>query len=211
MAVVVRLMTRLKWGYMWPALKWVSTLIIKPHRGTGSKGNREVYQDCIIPSAVLSGNMEQSVDVMIASLHEKYPFIELSSRLSIRFDGIVDYISHWVHISWHFCLDYKCTQLSVNWENNGSDNYLSPVLRQAITWTNGGLLLIRLVGTNFREIWIGIIFFSFKKMHLKLLSARMAAISSRGRWVNKSSQEPIHKPIHTECKTIKKRTISYSI
>ena len=36
------------------------------------------------------------------------------------------------------------------------------------------------------EIWIGILSFSFKKMHLKMLSARMAAILSWGIWVKTS-------------------------
>ena len=39
-------------------------------------------------------------------------------------------------------------------------------------------------GTDFNEIWIRILSFSLMKMHLKKSSARMAAILSRGRWVN---------------------------
>ena len=70
---------------------------------------------------------------------------------------------------------------SVNWVSIGSGNGLSPVWRQAITntWINTGLLSIGLLGTNFSEIWIGILSFSFKKMHSQLLSARMSAILSR--------------------------------
>ena len=34
----------------------------------------------------------------------------------------------------------------------GSDNGLSPGRRQAIIWTNAGLLFIRTLGTNFSEI-----------------------------------------------------------
>ena len=56
--------------------------------------------------------------------------------------------------------------------------------RQAITWTNAGLLSIRPLGTNFSEIWIEIQNFSFMEIHLKMLSAKLAAILSRGRWVN---------------------------
>ena len=51
----------------------------------------------------------------------------------------------------------------------GSDNGLSPDRRQAIIWTNAGLLLIGPLGTNFSEILIEILTFSFKKMHLKVL------------------------------------------
>ena len=54
----------------------------------------------------------------------------------------------------------------------GSDNGLSPGRRQAIIWTNAGILLIGLLGTNLSEILIGIQTFSFRKMHLKTSSAK---------------------------------------
>ena len=53
-----------------------------------------------------------------------------------------------------------------------SDNGLSPGRRQTIIWTNAGILLIGPLGTNFNEILIGIQTFSFKKMHLKMASAK---------------------------------------
>ena len=68
---------------------------------------------------------------------------------------------------------------SVNWVIIASGNGLSPVRRQAITWTNARLLSIRLLGTNFNEIWIGILSISFKKVHFKMSSAETAAILSR--------------------------------
>ena len=54
----------------------------------------------------------------------------------------------------------------------GSDNGLSPGRRQAITWTNVGILLIGPLGTNFSEMLIEIHTFSFKKIHLKMSSAK---------------------------------------
>ena len=54
----------------------------------------------------------------------------------------------------------------------GSDNGLSPGRRQVIIWTNAGILLIWPLRTNFNEISIGIQTFSFKKMHLKMASAK---------------------------------------
>ena len=54
----------------------------------------------------------------------------------------------------------------------GSDNGLSPGRRQAIIWTNDGLLLIGPLGTNFSEILSKIHTFSFRKMHLKTSSAK---------------------------------------
>ena len=72
----------------------------------------------------------------------------------------------------------------VNWVSIGSDNGLSPGRRQAIIWTNAGILLIQTLRTNFSEILSEIHTFLFKKMHLKMSSAKVAAILSRGRWVN---------------------------
>ena len=58
------------------------------------------------------------------------------------------------------------------WTIIASDNGLSPGRRQAIIWTNTGILLIGPLGTNFNEILIEIQTFSFKKMHLKMSSAK---------------------------------------
>ena len=54
----------------------------------------------------------------------------------------------------------------------GSDNGLSPGRRQAIIRTNTGILLMGPLGTNLSEILIGIQKFSFKKMYLKMSSAK---------------------------------------
>ena len=54
----------------------------------------------------------------------------------------------------------------------GSDNGLSPGRRQAIIWTNAGILLIWTLGKNLSEILSEIHAFSFKKMRLKRSSAK---------------------------------------
>ena len=64
----------------------------------------------------------------------------------------------------HFCIS-KLTSI-------GSDNGLSPGRRQAIIWTNAGILVIGPLGTNLSEILIKIHTFWFKKMHLKMLSRK---------------------------------------
>ena len=53
-----------------------------------------------------------------------------------------------------------------------SDNGLSPGRRQAIIWANARILLIEPLGTILSEILIAIQTFSFKKMHLKMASAK---------------------------------------
>ena len=65
--------------------------------------------------------------------------------------------------------DYICVG---NLTTIGSDNGLSPGLRQAITWTNVGMLLIGPLRTNFSEMLIEIDTFSLKKIHLKMSSGK---------------------------------------
>ena len=97
-------------------------------------------------------------------------------------------LNHWGRVT-HICAG-KLTII-------GSDNGLSPGRRQAIIWTNAGILLIRPLGTNFSEILIGIQTFSFKKMYLKMSSAKWRPFClglnvltdsiSRPQWVDKPS------------------------
>ena len=54
----------------------------------------------------------------------------------------------------------------------GSDNGLSHGRRQAIIWTSAGIVFTGPLGTNFSEILIRVQTFSFKKMHLKIASAK---------------------------------------
>ena len=53
-----------------------------------------------------------------------------------------------------------------------SDDGLSPGRRQAIIWNNAGILLIGPLGTNFNDLLIKIHTFSFRKIHLKMLSGK---------------------------------------
>ena len=72
-------------------------------------------------------------------------------------------LTHWGRVT-HICVG-KLTII-------GWDNGLSPSRRQAIIWTNAGILLIQTVGTNFSEILSKTQMFSFKKMHLNMLSVK---------------------------------------
>ena len=73
------------------------------------------------------------------------------------------WLTHWGWVT-HICIG-KLTIIA-------SDNGLSPGQCQAIIWTNAGILLIGPLGTKFNEILIEIHTFSFKKMHLKMTSAK---------------------------------------
>ena len=72
-------------------------------------------------------------------------------------------LTHWGRVT-HICVS-KQTII-------GSDNGLSPGLRQAIIWTNTGISLIGTLETNFNEILIEIHKFSVKKIHFKMLSGK---------------------------------------
>ena len=72
-------------------------------------------------------------------------------------------LTHWGRVT-HICVS--------DLPDIGSDNGLSPGRRQAIISTNAGLLLIRTLWTNSSEIFSEINTFSFKKMCLKISSAK---------------------------------------
>ena len=97
-------------------------------------------------------------------MHEGYLTIIRWGNIN-RFISSTPYVelTHWGRVT-HICV-VKLTII-------GSDNGLSPGRRQAIIWTNAGILLIGPLGTNFIQILIGIQTFSFKKMHLKMSSAK---------------------------------------
>ena len=72
-------------------------------------------------------------------------------------------LTHWGRVT-HICVS-KLTII-------GADNGLSPGRRQAIIWTNAGILLTGPLGTNVNEISIEIHAFSFKEFHLKMSSGK---------------------------------------
>ena len=66
----------------------------------------------------------------------------------------------------------------------GSDNGLSSDWHQAIIWTNAGILLIGPLDPNFSEFLIENYIFSFKKMHLKMLSVKWRPFCLSLNWLN---------------------------
>ena len=72
-------------------------------------------------------------------------------------------LSHWARAT-HICVSKLPTI--------GSDNGLSPGQRQAIIWTNAGILLIGPLWISFSDFFIEIATFSFKKIRFKVSSAK---------------------------------------
>ena len=81
---------------------------------------------------------------------------------------------HWGRVT-HICIG--------NITIIGPDNGLSFGRRQAIIWTNAGILLIWTVGTNFSEILIEILTFSLKNAFESVV-CEMAAMLFRSKCVN---------------------------
>ena len=90
-------------------------------------------------------------------------FTEIDLQSTHKCDVYYRQLTHWGRVT-HICVG-KQTII-------GSDNGLSPGRRQAIIWTNDGILLIGPLGTKFDEILIEIDTFSFKEMHLKMSSGK---------------------------------------
>ena len=95
-------------------------------------------------------------------IHPSFLLIVFSAEY-FQWHTVLMVLTHWGRVT-HICVG-KLT-------NIGSDNGLAPSRRQAIIWTNAGILLIRPLGTNFSEFLIIIHTFSFNKMHLKMSSAK---------------------------------------
>ena len=102
---------------------------------------------------------------MLKTLDYCYECIGIFTKLcmhALHWNREDDWLTHWGRVK-HICV----SKLNII----GSDNGLSPYRRQAIIWTNAGILLIGPLGTNFSEISIENLTFSLKKMHLKVSSA----------------------------------------
>ena len=122
------------------------------------------------------------------SFQEYLPFISLSTSYVVKFSVTNFWVMSCMYASFHNavysvwmvlnCCQYCYILLLEShvhwWEINvmilssvcASQGIISS-RRQAIIWTNAGILLIGPLGTNFNEILIKIHKFSFKKIHFK--------------------------------------------
>ena len=92
-------------------------------------------------------------------------------------------LTHWARGT-HICVS--------NLTIIGSDNGLSSGWRQAIIWTSSGVLIVGPLGTDFSEVLIGIHTFSFKKMHLKMLSVKWSPSCLSLNVLRKAANWPWH-------------------
>ena len=85
------------------------------------------------------------------------------SKISSIENGSTRYLTHW-SLAMCICVG----KLNINGSNNG----LLPARCQVSIWTSAGILLIGPLRSNFGEILIKVLRFSFKKMHLKMSSVK---------------------------------------
>ena len=117
----------------------------------------------------MSVNAVEIAVYKMATIFRKWSTVFLSKKVlrtkTVASVSLTIYLrlTHWGRVT-HIC-DSNLTII-------GPDNGLSPDRRQAIIWTNAGVLLIGPWGTNFSEISIDIHTFSFKKINLKMSSAK---------------------------------------
>ena len=102
-------------------------------------------------------------------------------------------LTYWGRVT-HICVS-KLTIIS-------SDNGLSPGRRQVIFWTKAGILLIGTLETNFSEILIECHSFSFKKIHMKMSSAKwrpfclgLNELTTSQHWFRECFGNPVSEPM----------------
>ena len=98
---------------------------------------------------------------LLAVRHLVTGFIEILTMITFLWRKCI--LTHWGRVT-HICVG----NLTIIVPDNG----LSPGRRQAIIWTNAGILLIGPWGTSFSEMLIEINTFSFTKIHLKMSSGK---------------------------------------
>ena len=119
------------------------------------------FRSCPVPSPVISWTNADFIANQTIMNRFLYNFDQNTDKIFSSKKGI--WLIHWGWVM-HICI----SKLNII----GSDNGLSPGRRQVIIWTNAGILLIGPLGTNFNEIFIEIHTFPFKKIHLKISSAK---------------------------------------
>ena len=93
------------------------------------------------------------IKILYFIIYSWFPYLQRTANI----------LTHWGRVT-YICVN-KLTII-------GSDDGLSPGRRQAIIWTNGGILLIGPLGTDVSEISIKIHILWSKKTHLKVSSAK---------------------------------------
>ena len=119
-------------------------------------------------------------ELMMANPHNSLSV----QRMHLCTDNELCGLTHWGRMAHIYATKYNII---------GSDNRLSPGRHQVIIWTNDRMLLIWLSGSNFDEMFIEIHILLFKKIHLKMSSAKwwpfclgLNVLIIKSRWFRRS-------------------------
>ena len=115
---------------------------------------------------LLIGPLGTNFSELFIAIHTsscKKMHLQMSSGKWRPFRLGLNVLTHWGRVT-HICVS-KLTII-------GSDNGLSPGRRQAVIWTNAGILSIGPLGINFSEMLIEIVAFSFRKLRFKMSSVK---------------------------------------
>ena len=140
---------------------------------------------------LISSHYENKLNSKLNSWEDRYTNFHRSVLLQNCTWSQIFQLTHWGPVT-HICVGNLIIIVS--------DNGLSPYRRQAIIWTNAGILLIGPLGTSFSEILIEILTFSFKKMRLKVSSAKRRHFCLGLNVLSISPSIPVHG--FTRCRTI---------
>ena len=122
----------------------------------------------------LNVSTQWGLSIMVNTLQTTYSnTYSWENNLVLSFNKLNIWQDSFLTLIWLLTHSGRLTDICVgNLTIIGSDNGLSPGRRQAIIWTNAGILLIWPLGTNFSEKLIEIRTVSLKKMRLKGSSAK---------------------------------------
>ena len=144
----------------WPELT-VNHCLLEPLQGTpGKKCYLQNFRHIVLFTVSKSFKRNGANGGLQSAKYDKCEISKCETPLPQHHGRL---LTHWGRVT-HICV----SKLTIT----GSDNGLSPDRRQAIIWNNAGILLMGPSGTNFSEILIEILTFSFKKMRLKVSSAK---------------------------------------
>ena len=126
--------------------------------------HKQLFIDSLWPNDTIEHRWTWSTLIRVVACHLIGKKLLSESKLFCYEFGLLGtYLTHWGRVT-HICVGELTIIVS--------DNGLLPGRRQAIIWINDGILLIGPYGTNFSEILIKILVFSFTKMSLKVPSAK---------------------------------------
>ena len=136
------------------------SMILLDHADTVTQGNQQVRYR--LQSLICHIDFFVAFNDLKCVFANKLIMFRMLREISRHYMAVHNF-NHWGRVL-HICVG--------NLTTIGSDNGLLPGRREAIVWTNAGILSIGSLGTNFSGYFIDMHRMSFKKMHLTISFAK---------------------------------------